>query len=129
MGWFKKIKNKLTSLPTRKDVMLATGPAYPLVDPPGFYQTIGGKRFGKGGGGVSGFFFGSGGGNPVGFMVDDSKPEQPQVASANDAEIEAAAARQAETLRRRKGRRSTMITGPTGRTEQPVTRKTTLGGG
>ena len=51
------------------------------------------------------------------------KPKGPVV----DQEVEEAARRQAELIRRRRGRRSTIVTGPVGIIEPPKTRKTTLG--
>lgn len=65
--------------------------------------------------------------NPFFMMVSDDKPDKPKTAKATDEEVEEAAKRRAELLRRRRGRASTIVTGPTGVTDQPVTKKTTLG--
>ena len=77
---------------------------------------------------TSEFFFGSGMGNPFFYMVDEDKPDKPKRARATDEEIAEAARRQAEFLRlKRRGHRGTILTGPTGVTEEATTRKTALG--
>ncbi len=58
---------------------------------------------------------------------DIEQPKKPGAATAEDEEVRAAAERQAVALRKRRGRASTIVTGPTGLSDQPVTRKTTLG--
>lgn len=58
---------------------------------------------------------------------DIKQPKKPRTATAEDQEVIAAAERQAAALRRRRGRASTILTGPTGVTDQPTTKKTTLG--
>lgn len=65
--------------------------------------------------------------NPFFMMVSDDKPDKPKTARTDDPEVQAAAERQAAALRRRRGRASTIVTGPTGVTEDPETKRTTLG--
>ncbi len=65
---------------------------------------------------------------PAGELFTGPDIKQPKKPGAvDDPAIAAAAERQAVALRKRRGRASTIVTGPTGLSDQPVTRKTTLG--
>ena len=107
MGWFKKIK---------KSFGIDGGSAF---DKTGIYtagattltRTMWGSR------------------NPLNpwDVWDQDKPDKPKAAAATDEEVLAAAKAEAERLRRRKGRGSTILTSPTGITTEATTHKTTLG--
>ena len=76
---------------------------------------------------VSEAAFGSSITNPMFFAVSDKKPKKPKQAQATDEEVQEAARLQAEILRRRRGRPSTIMTGPRGVEEEATTTKATLG--
>jgi len=68
----------------------------------------------------------------MGFMRGGSSPPPivytPPPPTVNDAEIQAAKAKEAELLRKQRGRKSTWLTGGEGVTEEaPLQRKTLLG--